>query len=396
MKFRRLTRFSSLMFLALVFASPRCAAQTVTATQADEKTIRIVVAGRFETSVTTVKGFGHVFYDLKHDPEKKRDIAPVFTEAGLLWTKMGVGGRERVGTANPPKKMELLESGPTRVRVRISGPMNRRGLGIPRENLEEVGFEQTFTIYPSGKVYVDYALVAHKPLELHHFLLILKPNGAWGSRGKGEGAGEVRCAGEFGPQKPYGKTASSLALEWTNGPTYFQDILMVMHKGRYNATYWNEGYQDKDLRCGLNVLSRWPDRKVAKGKDHIRLLLVFRDDINGHEAAKPYARDYRNPDKLDVTKGKLDGEGFDEAEGCYVLEAAPAGVAFTLHGTKVPRMAPAFKIKGWTGKAPRNVTLAGKRLTDGKDFTASVEDGVLLLQLMMDVKEDARIAISAN
>ena len=84
---------------------------------------------------------------------------------------------------------------------------------------------------------MDYALVAEEPLPLHHFTLILKPNGAWGKSGQGEGAGEVHCAGEFGPDKPYGSTASSFALEWTDGQTYFQDLLLVMHQGRYNGSY---------------------------------------------------------------------------------------------------------------------------------------------------------------
>lgn len=393
--------FKAVASLFLGLAATHCYAQIIEATQVGPKTIRVTIPGRFESDITTVKGFGHTLFDLTHDPQKQRDLAPVFEEAGLLWTKMGVGDGQRVGTANPPKEMKLLETGPVRVRVRLAGVMNRRGLGIPQEDLGEVGFEQTFTVYPTGHVYINYALLAKDAVPLHHFLLILKPNGAWGNQGKGKGAGEVRCAGEAGAERPYGKTASSFALEWTNGPTYFQDILMVMYQGKYNGTYWNEGYLDKDLRCGLDVLGRWKDKTLPKGTDHILLMLVLRDDINGHEAAKPYAEDYRSPGKLNVTAGKADTsdagdydrDGFNEAEGCYVFSSAADGVAFTLHGRQSPRMNPAFKVLQWNAETPKTILVGDKSLAAGKDFNASVSGEVLLLQVLSNIRDDAKMTV---
>jgi hypothetical protein len=191
----------------------------ISAVQEGEKTIRVIVPGQFETTFTKQKGFGGVWFDLKHDPQKKRDLAPVLEENGLLWVKNGPPGADGSWYANPPREMTLLESGPTRVRIRLSGSHQRYGMVKPEAEWKELGFEQTYTVYPSGAFYVDYALIARQPIEFHHFLLILKPNGVWGNRGKGEGAREVHCAGEFGPDKPYGATASSFALEWTDGPT---------------------------------------------------------------------------------------------------------------------------------------------------------------------------------
>jgi hypothetical protein len=386
--------------LVLMAGAP-AAGQGVRAVQEEDGSVRVVVPGRFETTITKKKGFGHTWFDLKHDPERKRDLAPILTEAGLLWTKLGVGEGNRVGTANPPRRVDLLEAGPVRVRARLTGAMNRRGLGIPEEDLPELGFEQTFTVYPNGAVYVDYVLVAQEDLTLRHFLLILKPNGAWGRNGKGEGAGEVRCAGEHGPAKPDGATASSFALEWTDGPTYFQDILMVLYRGRYKGTYWDEGYLDKDLRCGLDLLSRWPDRKVAKGRDPIRLMMCFRDDLNGSQAARPVAEDYRLPDRLTVVRGEVDpgddgdgdGDGFNEAEGCHVLRSSGDGVAFTLHGASVPRHFPAFKVKGWTGAPPEAIALGGAKLAAGEGFTASAREGILLFQLQRVVRADVEVSI---
>jgi hypothetical protein len=382
-------------------ADPGGLAAGIRAVQEDEKNIRVIVPGCFETTFTKKKGFGGVWFDLKHDPQKKRDLAPVLDENGLLWVKNGPAGADGSWYANPPREMTWLESGPTRVRVRFSGTHQRYGMVKPEAEWKELGFEQTFTAYPSGAYYVDYALIAHEPIEFHHFLLILKPNGIWGSRGKGEGAGEVHCAGEFGPDKPYGTTASSFALEWTDGPIFFQDILMVLRTGKYNGSYWNEGYEDKDLRAGLDLLRRWPDRKLSKGTNHIHLMMCFRDDLNGHEAAQPYANDYRSPDRLSISKGTLDtndegdtdADGFNETEGCYVLKSAHDGVVFEVHGGAVSRMFPAFKIKNWTGNAPETLALGTEKLTAGKDFVSSVRGGVLLLQIVRIIKEDVRVSI---
>src|SRR4030095_4524411 len=102
-------------------------------------------------------------------------------------------------------------------------------------------------------------------------------------------------------------------------------------------------------------------------------------------AAQPYASDYRSPDPLAVSTGKLDttddgdtdADGFNETEGCYVLKSATDGAAFTLHGKTIPRTFPAFKIKTWGGEVPGVLALGGEKLTAGKDFNASVLEGVL-------------------
>ncbi len=49
-------------------------------------------------------------------------------------------------------------------------------------------------------------------------------------------------------------------------------------------------------------------------------MLAFRDDINGHEAAKAYAEDYRSPGKLRVTVGRSDATdaGDYDADGSHV------------------------------------------------------------------------------
>jgi hypothetical protein len=142
-------------------------ARSIKAVQEDEKTIRVIVPGQFETTFTKQKGFGGVWFDLKHDPQRKHDLAPVLDENGFLWAKNGPPGADGSWYANPPREMTLLESGPTRVRIRLSGAHQRYGMTKPEAAWNELGFEQTFTVYPSGAFYVDYALIAQQPSPLN-------------------------------------------------------------------------------------------------------------------------------------------------------------------------------------------------------------------------------------
>jgi hypothetical protein len=393
--------FALMITVTIVFGVAQAA--EISANQEADKTIRVVVPDLFELTCTKRKGFVAAFFDLKHDPQKRHDLAPVLDENGILWTK--TAGREITSGdswyANPPATMELLEAGPVRVRIRLAGPHHRYGYTDSKAAWSELGFAQTFTIYPTGNAYIDYTLETRQPVPLHHFLLIIKSAGSWGNQGQGVGKGEVHCAGEFGAAKPYGQQASSFALQWSDGPTHFQDILMVMQKGRYVGTYWNEGYRDKDVRAGLDLMSRWPDKTVPVGEDHIHLLMRFAHDLNSPDAVKPYAEDYRAPDRLEVSEGTIetadrgdrDADGFNEAEGCYVMNAGARGVAFVLHGRNAPRMSPVFKIKGWTGPPPNSIALGQRELLRGKDVLTSVRDGSLLVQILENVREDAKIEI---
>ena len=172
---------------------------------------------------------------------------------------------------------------------------------------------------------------------------------------------------------------------------------MVAQKGKFGASYWNEGYLDKDLRCSFDLGGLWPEKTLPAGKQRVNFLMRFADDINSADAAKTHAEDYRAPDRLTVTKGSAvtadegdrDGDGFNEEEGCYVLKGAGDGVAFTIHGKATPRVNPAFKIKGWPGEAtPRLMTG-----TKTRPSVASARDGTLILQFLEVLNEDTGVTI---
>lgn len=398
------------MVLALAvvsaLASGASPAAEIAAEQEASGAIRVVVPSVFETTFTKRKGFGATWFDLAHDPKKERDIAPVLDENGFFWVKLGKPGTDASWYANPAEEMELLEAGPARVRIQTRGPHTRYGNADRAAQWKECRYKLVFTLYPTGNVYIAYTLEQGEPVPYRDFRVITKSTGAWGENGGGAGKNEVRVAGEAGPARPSrdNKTETAFALQWSNGPTYFTDILMVAYKGKYGAAYWNEGFQDKDMRTSLDLGGLWPDHTLPAGKVHLQFLMCFRDDINGPHSAKPYAEDYRSPDVLGLAKGEIDktdegdwdGDGFNEEEGCYVLMSGKDGVAFSLHGAKVPRMNPVFKVKRWAGTAPQAITVDHRGLATGREFVASAREGLLLVQLLGKVEQEACVEVSAR
>jgi len=174
------------VYVAALLCAP-CVAQTINAKQVDDKTVSVTVPGQFEITITKRKGFVGSFWDLKNDPEKKFDLGPVRDENGILWTETGRPNHLEKSRASwyaaPCDTLEILEPGPLRVRVKISGVHCRYGNTWKSQRWPELGFEQTFTMYPNGATYIDYMVIAKKPLKLHHFLLIGTP-GAGGDLGR--------------------------------------------------------------------------------------------------------------------------------------------------------------------------------------------------------------------
>jgi hypothetical protein len=109
--------------------------------------------------------------------------------------------------------------------------------------------------------------------------------------------------------------------------------------------------------------------------------------------ALPYALDYREPAKIEGAElvkddaGDFNKDGFNESEGCHVLKG-PGPLAFTFEKGKGAGFAPAFKVIGWKGDAPKAVKV------DGKDVpcAAGVVDGTLILQVLGAI-EPARAKI---
>ena len=132
------------MFVLLAFACGDIEAKL----EADG-TIRVIAPGAFETTFTRRKGFGATWFDLKHDPEKKYDLAPVLDENGFFWVKLGRvfvsaelsypterGGQVATKFCRTPSRQNPRKA-ESAVKRTISGSKRPIGGLTPRETAQE-------------------------------------------------------------------------------------------------------------------------------------------------------------------------------------------------------------------------------------------------------------------
>jgi len=361
--------------------------------------IRILAPGSFEITTSKREGLGGELYDLQTDPDRLHDLSNALVENGIIWTKFKEQENSTTYVANRATDLELLEPGGIRVRLSISG--QHQG-GSPEVPWEDLGYQQTFTIYATGEIYVDYAFLAARDIDVDSFQLILKTTGDWAPTAEASAPGEAHCVGEHGLDPPYGATESSLAMMTSDGIQYYADLLMAMYVGRFRHSYWNEGYPGHDYRCALYLTTGGQYSLMPMGTSHLALMVRLALDMNDPATAKKHADAYRNPDPdLDVIQGlqvltdpgDRDADGFNEEEGTYGLQRQAAqDVAFTYHAS-LPRANPAFKILDWNEEVPQTISLNGAVVPQGAQYRASLLDTTLILQLLGERTSDVQVLL---
>ena len=112
-------------------------------------------------------------------------------------------------------------------------------------------------------------------------------------------------------------------------------------------------------------------------------------NIPDAKTALAYALDYREPARIagaTVVKddpGDFNKDGFNESEGCHVLKG-PGPLRFTYEKGKGAGFAPAFKVIGWQGDAPKTLKIGDRNVS----FAAGVADGKLIVQILGTVTGD--------
>jgi len=163
----------------------------------------------------------------------------------------------------------------------------------------------------------------------------------------------------------------------------------MRHDGR--SVGWDRcGYGSGGVRMEPGYDSAWACL-IQMGTEGSKLI----PQVRTPKDALPYAMQYRTPPKITgadlVTDdpGDFNHDGFNESEGCHVLRG-PGPLAFTYGRGAGAGFAPAFKVIGWKGEAPRTVKV------DGEDAPAAsgVVEGTLVIQILAALPgERAKIEI---
>ena len=308
----------------------------------------------------------------------------------------------------------MLESSPVRIVIKNTGTVGTD---------EKVKIAKKYVIYPNGKVYIREVFESEPKSQLlgmslnaslalipaEQFADPVDDEIFWFSWGGDEFLSNVKSQSYFG-----------LFYGTENHPKYFTDkspkknqgnisvretranILMVLHYRSERVYYWGRWVMGKD-KGDLNMTFSQSALNGCDLKGSNTLTYLFQMKPNamyGTEAAKPYASDYRNPGALTVTKGSpvlddeddLNKDGYNEAEGCYLVKSAADGVEFSLD-CKKKRFDPAFKVEEWNAAAPESIEVNGSKLTRGTGYLAEVPEGSKDLILQVAGSYDKSLAI---
>jgi len=358
-----------------------------------------VEAGQFELVFTRRAGGISAWYDLDRDPRREHNLTGHggLPNVALLSHALVLAGRRpsEVLYSAPAEKITVLEDNRVRVRIRLVGFYNglRRAEpfrpGAPGSRLPSapsrrprIPFEVTYTIYPTGQLYVSQR-VATRATTLRvvdsKWVLSVAPTSQFRVKGT-PGSGEPPSRSDF-------------VLHSAAGPVLFADALLVPWRGGRPVGRWGERFMVGAEGKGAtrSTLQMHPAGALLgpEARPECCLLQIEPDWLDSADLAQVLAEAYQRPpapvmrpdagELLRGVEGDENLDGFSEAQGCYLMRATRAGCGFSLDLSQLLLMRPAFRVSGWQGSAPASILVNGKRWRRGEDFEAVLLDETTLL-----------------
>lgn len=399
--------------------------------------IHITAPGVYRAEVWQASGGGIMkFYDLAQDPEAKHSLAG--WDRGLFevgWHGAGFknpnadkktccpkhirGGKAEEDCADgcgdwpsmghnelkAQGELEVIEKSPVRVRVRAKSIFTWWS-AYRHDNMPVTG---TYTFYPTGAIVVQVRVenTGTRPFHWsseygpHLFLPYEKLPLGPGQTDKDQTYSHYTFAtpkhadfeGDVKAQQAVWTNPEELAMASSDTlkTTFF--ITIPPEEGKLFSRYmrhtfpgnWDRfGYGSRGVVMEPGYDSTWACM-IQMGTPAGSLVPAIKTAGD----ALPYATAYREPAKITgatlVTDdaGDLNKDGFNESEGCFVLQG-PGPLTLTYEKGRGAGLAPVFKVTGWQGDAPKSVKV------DGKDTpaNAAVVDGKLLVQVMTTIAGD--------
>jgi hypothetical protein len=352
-------------------------------------TITVTEPNSFEMTFDSAHG-GNLsnFFDLSEDPTKLYDLAgkPSVYFYGLFHSSMLISGQTWAnGTNSIGAKLDLLESTPTRAKVR-----------------QEAFYQQVPTVGTARLAGVkgigDYSIYPEK-------VAIRWNRRAWATVTPApvENTLEPSCRREVSPDP-----RDSVTLYSQSGSTFpalaTDDFVLAKHEvARVRTDLLTILYQDWPEADSLTVSTTgtyfsWrdnPSAPVPAGSNDVWNLLIHYKPTDLGITANPWQDpavtsrrdDYRGPDVLSAfaagggwfdaseNTSAVGPDYFNESEAAYDLTLDPVnGLTFDMNGATTPRRKPFFKIRQWRSFVDYpTVTLEGTRLVKNVDFRADLK-----------------------
>ena len=178
------------------------------------------------------------------------------------------------------------------------------------------------------------------------------------------------------------------------------DLLCVAHDPQSLADVV-ELMNEEESRLGAMFLARTPRRPQA---EWALMMCVWPDDVNDATTAELLAGSYVAPlplsfeigEAVRTDPGDLDNDGYNEAEGCYVIAPLGRRARFRLDATARAAWYPMFKVRGSTGRrvwvyADGLIVNAEQRTADGDVLFKldRIVSGRVTVEVVLEPETDA-------
>jgi hypothetical protein len=350
-------------------------------------TITVTAPASFEMRFNQATGGGiDQFYDLAEDPGKANDLAGGATDhQTLLFEELLSSGNwydsERGGSLG--QKLDLLESTPTRVRVREESFFKADPTTV-LPGLKAVG---DYSLYPSGRAALRWSrsttvLVPFDDDEVMD--LVVHRRNAPDVLSNWATDSQSGLLPQPGGQQDY-------LLAQIEQPGARTDFLIIRNQDWALA---NQALNQLTLAPEESLQLLW-DANVTSSypvgfSDVSSLLLYFKPtSLVDHTDSAVISRsaDYRTPATpvINGSKGSqwqdadentgTAGDFYNESEAAYEFNLDPAlGLDFNLDGTTTTRYSPFFKIRQWrSAAAPPTITVDGVTRSRDVDYRSDVK-----------------------
>lgn len=369
-----------------------------------DRKVTVTVPGVYRATIWQASGGGIMeFYDLAHDPKaeynlacRNRGLFEIGWHASAATSKDGV--RDWPSMQHKELKaqgeLEVIEKSPARVRVRVDSVFTWWAKFVDKD----MPVTAIYTFYPAGEIAIQVRV---------------RQNGKSYTWSNEYGPHLCFVAMKDKPEHNPGFTFSTPTVkDFKDGFQGRAEELVLAASPKVNARFLltvspeMESIFDRHMRHdGRSVnwdRAGYGSNKIVmdKGFDSTWACLIqFGTKACPHAAdfgtaadAVPWAMSYRQPARIEGAalvkddQGDLNNDGFNESEGCHVLQG-PGPLRFSYARGQGAGFAPAFKVLSWKGKAPKSVNVDGKEVP----VASAVVEGKLHLQALGRMDRDKAI-----
>lgn len=323
---------------------------------------------------------------LQHILAGKKDPGDACYDGCRDWPSMGHKALKVEGS------LEVIENSPARVRIRAESYFT----WWSRFADTDMPITALYTFYPSGRLAIQVRVrkVAGRPFlwsrEYGPHLFLAAPRKT-PELNPGFAFSTLKTA-DFADG--FGGPAEALVLAASPKlPTTFMLTIPVAAEKIFDRHMHHDGRSVNWDRAGYGS----PGISMQGGYDSTWACLIemgtsaasAAPEMKTPAQALPHALQYRTParvrgvDLASDSAGDFNHDGFNESEGCTVLQG-PGPLALTYERGDGAGFAPAFKVLAWKGDAPRRVQVNGMP----RQAVSAVVNGNLILQVLGRIENE--------